>query len=144
MAGRPDVLEELLTELVHAMGLHRPLTTPSGQALSLSEALALSSLAEAAPLSQRELAERLRLEKSTVSRLVAGLERRGCVVRQRDPANRRLYQVTLTGPGRGLVRGLRAAMRERHRRLLSALTSGEREAMETGLRAVVRVLDTGP
>ncbi|HEX4213787.1 MAG TPA: MarR family transcriptional regulator [Candidatus Dormibacteraeota bacterium] len=137
----PDALEELLTQLIHAMDLHRPLPTSSGQALSLSELLALSHLAGAAPLSQRDLAVRLRLEKSTVSRMVAGLEQRGCVARLRDPANRRHYQVTLTVYGQGLVEGMRSTMRDRHQRLLATLTSGEREAMETGIRALIRVLD---
>jgi DNA-binding MarR family transcriptional regulator len=137
----PDALEELLTRLIHAMDLHRPLTTAAGHALTLSELLALSHLAGAAPLSQRDLALRLRLEKSTVSRLVAGLERRGCVVRLRDPTNRRHYQVSLTVTGQGLVEGMRGTMRDRHQRLLATLTSGEREAMETGIRALIRVLD---
>lgn len=137
----PDALEELLTHLIHAMDLHRPLTTESGQVLSLSELLALTHLAGAAPLSQRDLAVRLRLEKSTVSRMVAGLERRGCVARLRNPDNRRHYQVTLTAAGETLVDGMRSTMRDRHRRLLSTLSSGDREAMETGIRALIRVLD---
>lgn len=140
----PDALEELLTHLIRAMELHRPLTTSSGQALSLSELLALTHLAGTTPLSQRDLAIRLRLEKSSVSRTIAGLERRGCVVRQRDPDNRTHYQVSLTVTGQTLVEGMRDAMRDRHRRLLASLSSAEREAMETGVQALIRVLDAAP
>jgi hypothetical protein len=36
---------------------------------------------------------------------------------------------------------MRSTMRDRHQRLLATLTSGEREAMETGIRALIRILD---
>jgi DNA-binding MarR family transcriptional regulator len=39
---------------------------------------------------------RLRLEKSSVSRLVADLEQRALLHRERDEANRRLYRLRLT------------------------------------------------
>ena len=47
-------------------------------------------------LTQRQLGEQLYLEKSSVSRLVDGLERRGWVVRTRTPGDGRNKLVTLT------------------------------------------------
>jgi len=52
------------------------------------------------PLSQKELALRLRLEKSIVSRLVGLLERRGRVERSRSPQARRVMEVRRTEAGR--------------------------------------------
>ena len=45
---------------------------------------------------QGELGERLCLEKSSVSRLLDGLERRGWIVRTRDPKDSRQKRVTPT------------------------------------------------
>ena len=45
---------------------------------------------------QRELGEQLCLEKSSVSRLLDGLERRGWIVRTRDPKDSRQKRVTPT------------------------------------------------
>jgi DNA-binding MarR family transcriptional regulator len=60
------------------------------------------------PASQQDLAARLHLEKSTVSRMAAGLEQRGLVVRERDPGNRRLYRLRLTERGAELRAALEA------------------------------------
>lgn len=50
-------------------------------------------------MSQRELGARLRLEKSTVSRLAAQLERRGLVHRDADRSDGRVTRVALTAKG---------------------------------------------
>jgi DNA-binding MarR family transcriptional regulator len=67
-------LQEQLVALIRAFGLHRPDQTPCGQPVAVAEAHALMELAQGAPLSQNDLAARLQLEKSTVSRLVGILE----------------------------------------------------------------------
>ena len=62
-------------------------TAPSGPAfpaVSASEARALIELLAARGIAQGQLAALLGLEKSTVSRLAAGLERKGWVRRGRD------------------------------------------------------------
>jgi DNA-binding MarR family transcriptional regulator len=63
-------LQELFSEFLQALGLHRPDQVPTGFDLSLSEMFALLALSSGAPVSQQALAEQLHLEKSTVSRLV--------------------------------------------------------------------------
>lgn len=141
VARPPDLVEELLSQLIRAIGLHRPITISGGQALSLSEALALAELAKRSPLSQRELAEGLRLEKSSVSRLVAGLEQRGWLVRERDSANRRFYRIGLTSQGRRVVEQWRRHWQHHHDRILAALTPEELEAIRTGFAALARAVE---
>src|SRR2546430_9434873 len=70
-------LQDLFGEFLQALGLHRPDQVPTGFSLSLSEMFALMALSAEAPMSQQVLAEQLHLEKSTVSRLIKHLERRG-------------------------------------------------------------------
>jgi DNA-binding MarR family transcriptional regulator len=143
-AEEHDWLQALVPQLIRDAGLLRPEGPLPHHPISLSEGLALEGLRRGAALSQRDLADRLGLEKSTVSRLVAGLERRGLVIRERDPRNRRFYRLQLTDAGRSAAERLAASWRERHAQLLGAMTSSEREALAIGLAALVRALRQDP
>jgi len=57
---------------------------------------ALIILLNQGPMPQGQLGERLYLEKSSVSRLINGLEKRGWIVRIRDPNDSRKKLVTPT------------------------------------------------
>jgi DNA-binding MarR family transcriptional regulator len=136
-------LHGLLLDLVRSVGLLHvvdPGTAGSGGSVSVSELFALHELDAGGGLSQQELAERLRLEKSTVSRLVAGLEVRGLLVRERDPANRRFVRLSLTAAGQRLHVDLARAMHERQGAVLAAMTPSERAALQTGLVGLLRAL----
>ena len=64
--------EELMKSVVtfvRSFGLHKPDQTPCGQPVAVAEAHALMDLAAFGSMRQGELAARLQLEKSTVSRL---------------------------------------------------------------------------
>jgi DNA-binding MarR family transcriptional regulator len=135
-----DWLSGLLGQFVRAAGLLQPDHPGPFGHVSLSEAWALIELADGTPLTQRDLSERLDLEKSTVSRLVAGMERRGLVNRRRNPDNRRYAQVAITDHGRTVVNGLARDMLERHAHIFAAMTAAEREALATGLTALVRAM----
>lgn len=110
-----------------------------GVVASLSEVLALGQLA-CGPVSQQELAAYLGLEKSTVSRLAAGLEKRGWLTRERDPANRRVYRLVLTEDGTAAVKQITAHLEASHDRLLAALTDDERTGLRRGLAGLSRVM----
>ena len=81
------------------------------------------------------------LEKSTVSRLAAGMEGRGWLRRERHADNRRLYRLELTAQGSDVAERVGAELREHHGRLLAGLTQQERHALRVGLGALVRELD---
>jgi DNA-binding MarR family transcriptional regulator len=133
-------LHELLMEVVRAAGLLQPDQTAAGHPVSLSQAFALHELDTDAPLSQRNLAERLRLEKSSVSRLAAELERKGLLVRERDPGNPRQYRLRLTDHGRAMHVQMRTTFHEQYECWVAAMTPGERAALLKGLPALVRVI----
>jgi DNA-binding MarR family transcriptional regulator len=127
----------VLQRLIRLGGLLEP-HDHAGDHRSLSEVMALGELAEVDSMSQQELARLLGLEKSTVSRLVAGLERRGWVARDRDPSNRRFYQLRLTESGREVADRIGRDLRDHHARLLAALTPDEIQALTVGLSALAR------
>ncbi len=108
--------------------------------VSPSEARALIELVSARGIAQGELAGLLGLEKSTVSRLAAGLERKGWIRRGRDEDNQRYVRLYLTPEGRVVAGRVWAAWQSRQARILGALSAEERAGLSAGLRGLVRGL----
>ena len=86
--------------LVRALGLARPDTTPCGMPMSITEAHTISELHDTGPITQQQLADRLRLKKSTVSRLIDQLVAAGTVRRVANPDDGRSVLIDLTTAGR--------------------------------------------
>jgi DNA-binding MarR family transcriptional regulator len=108
--------------------------------VTASEARALTELLAAHGIAQGQLAALLGLEKSTVSRLAAGLESKGWIRRGRDEQNHRYVRLYLTPQGRAVADRLWQAWRSRQARILAGLTAEERAGLATGLRGVLRGL----
>jgi DNA-binding MarR family transcriptional regulator len=121
-----------------------PDLTESGDAklpsVSGSEARALIELMSARGIAQGELAGLLGLEKSTVSRLAAGLERKGWVRRGRDEVNQRYVRLYLTPEGGFIAARVLGAWHSRQARILAGLSDDERAGLSAGLRGLVRGL----
>jgi DNA-binding MarR family transcriptional regulator len=137
-------LHGLLLELARSVGLLHVMDAGGAGQVSLSEVFALHELEANGVLAQQDLAARLQLDKSTVSRLVAGLEARGLLVRERDPDNRRIVRLSFTPAGDRLHRDLAHAMHARQRSVLAAMTPSERAALRTGLVGLLRALRQSP
>ena len=143
MGSEERRLEDSLARFVRAAGLLRPEQQAAGSGASLSEAFALEEISAGEPLPQRRLVERLRVDKSTVSRLVGSLQGKGWVARERDPEDSRNYLLGLTEEGRSALARMAEARREGHARLLAKLEPDEREALLKGLDALVRAMKGG-
>ena len=109
-------------------------------AISASEARALIELVAARGIAQGELGNLLGLEKSTVSRLAAGLERKGWIRRGRDEGNQRYVRLYLTREGGVSATQLWQAWQSRQERILASLSADERAGLSAGLRGLVRGL----
>jgi len=118
----------------------------AGGAVSASEARALIELVSARGIAQGELASLLGLDKSTVSRLAASLERKGWVRRGRDEANQRYVRLYLTPAGGAAAGRVWQAWQARQARILASLSEDERAGLVAGLRGLIRGLsaDRGP
>ena len=151
--GDPD-LEQLLAQLMRLLS-RDALTGAQGSwaakedtgepagplpAVSASEARALIELLAARGIAQGQLAELLGLEKSTVSRLAAGLERKGWIRRGRDEGNHRYVRLYLTPQGQLVADRMWQAWQSRQARILAALSTEERVGLAVGLRGLVREL----
>ena len=139
----PDVraLEERLLSSIRAFGLHQPGQTPCGQPLSVSEAHTLTELQKVGGLTASDLAKRLRLEKSTVSRLIAQREKRGWVERRPHPKDGRASALYLSEAGRRVAGQVAAARRDKLTLLFDALPKGERTAVIGALSTLTAALD---
>ncbi len=137
-------LQERMVALIRAFGLHKPDETPCGKPVSVAEAHALMELGrEDGPLAQKELAARIRLEKSTVSRLVGLLEGRGWVERCRSPTDGRAFEVSLTATGEKAASEIAGARRAKFARVLEAIPEGERASVLDAMRTLEKAMDEG-
>ena len=84
---------------------------------------------------QKELASRLRLEKSTVSRLVGMMEGRGWLERSRSPQDGRAVELRLTEVGRRTAENIAERRRAKFARILEGIPEEKRgvvlEAIKT-------------
>jgi DNA-binding MarR family transcriptional regulator len=89
----------------------------------------LGCLAEAGPLSQRALVDRLQMDKSSMVYIIDELERQGLAERRRDPRDRRIYAVHLTDQGRDRLAAAETTTGEAMTELLSPFTAGDRRQL---------------
>ena len=102
MEDRPDPLCASPTYLLFETGrlVRRTSARMFPDQPGLPHLLVLSCVARQGPLSQRQVAERLRLDAGDLVGIVDALERAGHVLRRRDPEDRRRYALDATEDGR--------------------------------------------
>ncbi|MDP6634594.1 MAG: MarR family transcriptional regulator [Phycisphaerae bacterium] len=79
------------------------------------------------PMTQNELSQKLLVDKSNITGLLDKLEALGQIKRNKVPADRRSYHVTLTKVGQELVEGLDVLYSGMVRQVMSAFTEEECE-----------------
>ena len=84
----------------------------------------------AEPQSLNDLARAAGIDKSQMSRVVAGLTRRRIVVREADSSDGRGIRLSLAAKGKNLYRKLIQAAAERNNAFVGCLTAKERAALD--------------
>ena len=97
-----------------------------GDVLTPLQFAALTALDAEPGLNQRELGERIALDKSTLGDVVARLDRRGYICREPDPADARSRLIMLTSDGRAVLEAARPSVEEIGTQMLACLDVGER------------------
>jgi DNA-binding MarR family transcriptional regulator len=77
-----------------------------------------------------------------VTHIVDRLEEKGLVVRGDHPADRRVYVLDLTRPGKALVEELEAIRLRGMERVLAKMSAADRQRVLTGLEALVDAADS--
>lgn len=134
-------LEHTLAAFVRAFGLHQGEHTPCGVNVSVSEAQTLIELARTGGLRQGELVTFLKLEKSTVSRLVQNLAKRGWLSRESHPSDGRAQLLTLTTEGAQQATQVARARRAKFDTLTQALPESQRTAVLSALSTLTEAIN---
>jgi DNA-binding MarR family transcriptional regulator len=135
----PPMTERLGYLLKHAQlrffELSASVFAPLG--VSGQEAAVLRAIDSPEPLSQGDVARRMRIDRTTMVALIDDLERKGFAQRRQDPGDRRKNVVELTGAGRETLRLANEAAGEAEQAFLSPLLPDERDRFITALRALL-------
>ena len=125
---RIGVLEETL--------LHSPFTLPEGRLVY--------EIANRDRSTAQELCRDLGLDPGYVSRLLQGLEKRGCIGRKRSTADKRQTELTLTAKGQRLWGAMNEQSRQDIANLLAGLPVERQDRLVKALETVQRLLDEPP
>jgi DNA-binding MarR family transcriptional regulator len=98
--------------------------------VSLMEWRTLALLGAHQPLSLNELSRHAGLDKSQMSRVVAGLSKRALVLRGPDSTDGRGVRLTLSRAGAKLYAGLIASANRRNDAFAAVLSAGERQTLD--------------
>jgi DNA-binding MarR family transcriptional regulator len=118
----------------------RRLRQEAGTELSPSLTAALATIDRHGPVTPSEVALRERIQRPTVTRLIARLEDAGLVQRTPDPADRRSSLLAITPAGHELIEELRTRKAAYLARRLEQLDPEERATLERAAAILEKVL----
>jgi DNA-binding MarR family transcriptional regulator len=119
----------------------RRLRQEAGTDLGPSQVAALATIDRHGPLAPSELADRERIKRPTVTRILAALAEAGLVERIRDPADGRSAIVSATPAGRALLKRLRQRKTAYLATRLRELPAEDLAALERATEVIERLLE---
>jgi DNA-binding MarR family transcriptional regulator len=108
--------------------------------VTMAQCHVLLEIAEAGPLGCSELARRLRLDTSTISRTVDGLVGAGLVQRVENPDDRRSVILTCTREGNKLCREINRDADGFYERKLTRIPAAQQAQVLAGFESLVEAL----
>lgn len=141
--AKPDArTTKTLQVVARALGrLGRDRARAAGADSTPQQAEALQLLAERSVISTSALAQMLGINPSTASRNLAGLERRGYIVRRRGADDGRQTDVRLTARGKRTAEAVSSGWTQVVALLLERLPRPEKQKVADALETLARVLD---
>jgi DNA-binding MarR family transcriptional regulator len=109
--------------------------------VSVTQCYALETLVEHGPMRLRELTDRLFLDKSTTSRVVQTLVKKGYVEQQTDPTDGRATTLSATRAGRSLCARITNDLVEQQKALLADLDADVRAGVVDVIKRLARAAD---
>ena len=125
MRDRVPFLLYRASQISHALANEMLADVP----LSARQAGILTLVTELEPMTQRELGDALRIDRTTMVTLLDDLEDKGYVTRQRHPRDRRAFLVHPTDSGRAAKLAAVRILDEQQRLFLAPLTLAERRQL---------------
>ncbi|HEU4656402.1 MAG TPA: MarR family transcriptional regulator [Capillimicrobium sp.] len=119
----------------------RRLRQEAGEGLSPSQTAALATIERHGPLTPSELADRERIQRPTVTRLLGRLEEDGLVTRSPDPGDRRSSLIALSDDGRAVLRAVRSRKDAYLAQRLRALDDDDLATLDRAAAILERMLE---
>lgn len=113
----------------------------SGEELSPEQYFALYRLRQAGPLPMQALADPVLKDYPNITRVVAGLHKRGLVKRSKDKGDGRVQLCTLTGKGEALFDRLYPSVVAERGRLFADWSANDVSQLMTSLTRLERTLE---
>ncbi|MBB5958969.1 DNA-binding MarR family transcriptional regulator [Saccharothrix tamanrassetensis] len=101
--------------------------------------LVLKMLVNVGPCSQQTLSEELRIDRSVMVGIADDLQKAGYVSRERNPDDRRAYQVDITGAGKTALLHAESSVPKFLNDVFAALTAAERDQLTKILAKVLEI-----
>jgi DNA-binding MarR family transcriptional regulator len=133
--------DDIATGLQSGAALLTRYLASSGDGLSLSARLVLTTLGDDGPTPLTALADSGGMTQPAMTQLVGRLARVGVVVRLIDPDDGRTTLVELTEAGRALLAKILRAQRDDLTELLEALSPNEEATLSLAMRIAAPLLD---
>jgi len=109
--------------------------------VSVTQCYAVETLVKRGSLRLQVLAEEMFLDKSTASRVIDTLERKGYVSRVEDGEDRRAIRIQVTDAGRELYEKIRADLIAEERAMIENLSAEVRQGALSLLRQITRATE---
>lgn len=109
--------------------------------VSVTQCYAVETLVKRGALRLQVLAEEMFLDKSTASRVIDTLERKGYVSRVKDDEDRRAVRIQATDAGRELYGKIRADLIAEERAMIENLSAEARQGALNLLRQITRATE---
>lgn len=130
-------LYEVLNQLIRAHQF-RDRDRICGHDISVAQCYALETLIKQGSMRLQSLADEMYLDKSSTSRVIDSLERKGYVIRLADEEDRRAIQIRPTSRGQALYQAIRAELIAEERALIAMLSPETRQATLHLLRQLTK------
>lgn len=135
-----DALYEALSDLVRVYQF-RDRDRICCHDISVTQCYALEAVIKQGPMRLNALADRLFLEKSTASRVVGALARKGYLRCPSDPDDARALMLCATASGEALYKRIRADLTAQHEAVVADLTPDARRAATEVIRRLARAAE---
>lgn len=127
-----DKLDRLTKDLLRKFQM-RDRNETSCCGVTVSQCYTLDALGEHGEMSMVQLARKMFLDKSTMTRVVDGLIERELVERRLDENDRRVIYIALTAAGRKVLENIRRQQMSSLRLILERIPVNERQKLLEGL-----------
>jgi len=108
--------------------------------VSLAQCHVLLEIEELGQATTGQLAQRLGLDKSTLSRTIDGLVNTGLVERLPNPKDRRFTPLVVTKQGKAICAGINQVADDYYSRVFKSIPQGKHEAVIRNLSLLVQAL----